>query len=56
MLAHHARRRAGTSALTVCDYGCFVPDLTRFATPQCEGARRFEFYQLAIPTKNCKDG
>ena len=34
-----------SSALTVYDYGCFVPDLTRFATPQCEGARPPRFYQ-----------
>src|SRR5690606_9461117 len=28
-----------TSALILHDYGCFVPDLTRFAAEPCEGAR-----------------
>jgi len=31
-----------TSALTVYSYGCFVPDLTRFTAPPCEGARRLQ--------------
>jgi len=34
-----------TSALIACDYGCFVPDLTRFTAEPCEGARRVGFYQ-----------
>jgi hypothetical protein len=45
-----AKRRKGralSSALEGNDYGCFVPDLTRFAMPQCEGARRVEFYQAS---------
>jgi len=29
-----------TSALFLSDYGCFVPDLTRFAAGPCEGARQ----------------
>tara|TARA_R110000850_G_scaffold277152_1_gene424936 strand:- start:75080 stop:75211 length:132 start_codon:yes stop_codon:yes gene_type:complete len=29
-----------TSALVLNDYGCFVPDLTRFAAEPCEGARQ----------------
>jgi len=32
-----------TSALTLHDYGCFVPDLTRFAAEPCEGARQTAF-------------
>jgi len=32
-----------TSALATDDYGCFVPDLTRFTAEPCEGARRGEF-------------
>lgn len=32
-----------TSALILNDYGCFVPDLTRFTAEPCEGARRHEF-------------
>ncbi len=31
--------RAGTPAPAVDDYGCFLPDLTRFATPRCGEAR-----------------
>jgi hypothetical protein len=27
-------------ALAENDYGCFLPDLTRFATKQCGAARR----------------
>jgi len=37
-----ASRRARSSALAVIRYGCFVPDLTRFTAPRCEGARRME--------------
>ena len=48
-------RRAGSSALAVSDYGCFVPDLTRFATPQCEGARRRRFYQGSRDQARCVD-
>src|SRR5690606_2216724 len=29
-----------TSALPDNDYGCFVPDLTRFTAPTCEGTRQ----------------
>ena len=32
-----------TSALILHDYGCFVPDLTRFAAEPCEGARQQQF-------------
>jgi len=32
-----------TSALFLHDYGCFVPDLTRFAAEPCEGARQTPF-------------
>jgi len=32
-----------TPALTLSDYGCFVPDLTSFTAGPCEGARRGEF-------------
>jgi len=32
-----------TSALILHDYGCFVPDLTRFAAEPCEGARQPQF-------------
>jgi len=32
-----------TSALIPHDYGCFVPDLTRFAAEPCEGARQAQF-------------
>src|SRR5690606_38416935 len=31
-----------TSALILSDYGCFVPDLTRFAAGPCEGARQVQ--------------
>jgi hypothetical protein len=31
-----------TSALTGYSCGCFVPDLTRFTAPPCEGARQIE--------------
>ena len=34
------KRRALTSAPVALRCGCFVPDLTRFTAPQCEGARR----------------
>jgi len=29
-----------TSALVLSNYGCFVPDLTRFIAEPCEGARQ----------------
>ena len=32
-----------TPALTVDSYGCFLPDLTRFTTPQCGETRRREY-------------
>jgi len=32
-----------TPALTLNDYGCFVPDLTRFTVEPCEGARQARF-------------
>jgi len=32
-----------TPALTLNDYGCFVPDLTRFTVEPCEGARQPRF-------------
>jgi len=38
-------RRALSSALKEIRCGCFVPDLTRFTAPPCEGARRNECYQ-----------
>ena len=35
-----------TPALILNDYGCFVPDLTRFTAEPCEGARHGGFYQV----------
>ncbi len=32
-----------TTALEGIDYGCFVPDLTRFTAPQCVEARRVNY-------------
>ena len=32
-----------TPALALNDYGCFVPDLTRFTAEPCEGARQRDF-------------
>jgi len=37
-----------TSALVAVDYGCFVPDLTRFTAEPCEGARQLRI----LPAKN----
>ena len=38
-----AKEASLTSALFLHDYGCFVPDLTRFAAEPCEGARQTPF-------------
>ena len=38
-----AKEASLTSALFLHDYGCFVPDLTRFAAEPCEGARQAPF-------------
>src|SRR5207245_1816373 len=40
------KRRALSAALAVNGRGCFVPDLTRLAMPQCAGARRGALYRI----------
>jgi hypothetical protein len=37
-----------SSALKAIRCGCFVPDLTRFTAPPCEGARRNGSYQQGL--------
>src|SRR3954469_2227063 len=38
--------RAGSPALAENSFGCFLPDLTRFTTMQCGGARRNNWFAV----------